>query len=292
MDELTALHTAVRRYCQKEFSKWTRRYATLSAAGRGRVPAHGESSWDYSEEAYEMFPRYRIAEAIQIEVERIVPSDSNSLENLRVLLLEAARAAEDRLTAEMKSPAARTALSAEADEYRSFLGSWAEADLRAVEPLPYRRVIDAQESERIWAGLKVRWEFDGHYWFPLKRGDPPPDVIAFHTEFFCEMRGLELLREALMDRGVTRIFQLHESGPDYDIEFSIFDPQDSAGEEQYSTSESLDWLVYASHESSITIAGDWLVAFFQREWPEWKEKTYQGPFSTADLRGTWEWETK
>ena len=48
--------------------------------------------------------------------------------------------------------------------------------------------------------------------------------------------------------------------------------------EQYSTSEPSDWLVYASHESSITIAGDWLTAIFKEKWPEWMQHTYQGPF--------------
>ena len=292
MDELTALHTAARRYCQEEFSKWTQRYVALSAAGKRNIPAKDGKGWDYSEEAYQVFPRYRVAEAIQVEVERIIPSNSNSLESLRVLLLDAARTAQDKLAGEMLDPVAQTALVVEADDYRNFLGTLAEAHLDAVKPLPYRRVIEAQEGERIWAGLKNRWGIGASFWFPLREDDPPADVIAFHTEFFQEMKGLEVLREALMDRGVTRIFQFHESGPDYEIEFSIFDPRYSVGAEQYSTSESLDWLVYASHESSITVAGDWLVAIFQRKWPEWGERTYQGPFSNANLRGTWEWEAK
>ena len=60
------------------------------------------------------------------------------------------------------------------------------------------------------------------------------------------------------------------------------------GGEQYSTSELTDWVVYASHESSITIAGDWLIRILKENWPEWLQRTYQGPYSTGDLRGTWD----
>jgi hypothetical protein len=287
MDKLTALHTAARSHCQEESSKWTRRYSTLMAAGKVQVPRQGSISWDYTEEAYQVFPRYRIAEAIQVEVERIIPLETKSVENLHALLLKAAQTAQDKLSADLKNPFAQAALAQQADEYRKFLRGLTEADLDGVQPLPYRRVLSAQESERIWAGFKDRWDIGGNYWFPLRKGNPPSDVMPFHKEFFHEMKGLELLHEALTARGITRVFQLHEFGPDYEIELPIFEPRYAAGEEQYSTSELLDWLVYASHESSVTIAGDWLAAFFREEWPDWKERTYQGPYSTADLRGTW-----
>ncbi|HET9318710.1 MAG TPA: hypothetical protein VFO27_03005, partial [Bryobacteraceae bacterium] len=62
------------------------------------------------------------------------------------------------------------------------------------------------------------------------------------------------------------------------------------GGEQYCTDKSVDWVVYASHESSITIAGEWLTRIFKEKWPEWSQKSYGGPYSTKDLRGTWKWE--
>jgi hypothetical protein len=30
-----------------------------------------------------------------------------------------------------------------------------------------------------------------------------------------------------------------------------------------------DWMIYVSHEQSITLAGDWLVRESQRAWPDW-----------------------
>jgi hypothetical protein len=48
-------------------------------------------------------------------------------------------------------------------------------------------------------------------------------------------------------------------GPEYEVELRICEPGYRDGGEQYSTSEHADWIVYASHESSITIGGEWLI---------------------------------
>ncbi len=36
----------------------------------------------------------------------------------------------------------------------------------------------------------------------------------------------------------------------------------------------MDWLMYASHEGSLTIAGDWLIEEVRAAWPEWEQHLY------------------
>ncbi len=43
------------------------------------------------------------------------------------------------------------------------------------------------------------------------------------------------------------------------------------------TSRSLDWIVYASHENSITVGG-WMLAEVKRAWPEWECHIWKTPF--------------
>jgi hypothetical protein len=38
----------------------------------------------------------------------------------------------------------------------------------------------------------------------------------------------------------------------------------------------MHWLIYASHERSITLAGTWLIAAVQEIWPRWDEHLYTG----------------
>jgi hypothetical protein len=97
-----------------------------------------------------------------------------------------------------------------------------------------------------------------------------------------------VLRELLTRRRINRIWEMREhSGDEYELELALFRPHYN-GAEGYWTSAESDWLVYASHESSITLAGEWLVAGFRDVVPDCDRYQYGGPFSTPDLRGTWE----
>jgi hypothetical protein len=290
MDNKTALHTAARRFCEDRFDEWAESYSQLGARERVSTEDKFEISWDYSEEAYGIFPRYRLDKATRVEVERLMPESCKSLQHVRQQLIAAGNIAETRLLAEFKNKTALKAIRAEAYDYKAYVMALHEEDLSSIEPLPFRRALSFAESENLRSRLKKVWNIGDGYWFPLREGPIPPNVIAFHTEYFKKMDGAKLLRERLAERGVVRAFEVQEFGPDEpdnEIEISILNPSYFWGGEQYCTDERLDWVVYASHESSITVAGDWLSDFFRKEWPDWEQRTYGGPFSTPDLRGTW-----
>jgi len=289
MDVITALHTAARRYCQERFFYWIQIYEDLQRKENWQVQKLFEPGWDYSEEAYRTFPRYRIDKAIQIEVERLAVDSGVVLDEMRARLLKACDVAEAQLEAELKEPIARKALQEEGQDYRAYMLVLRANDLDDIEPLPFRRVIGELESKRLWNQLKEVWGIDRSYWFPLKEGPVPQNVVAFHSDYFEAINGVALLREALLSRNIARVFQLHEFGdPDYEIELGIFEPDYRDGGESYSTSDRCDWVVYASHESSVTVCGDWLIQAFREKWPGCDERTYKGPYSTEDLRGTWD----
>jgi len=291
MDDTTALHTAARRYCQQRFADWFQDYKDLQAREKWQIEDSFASGWHYSEDAYRIFPRYRVDEAIQVEVERLTPDREPSLEALRTRLNRACNVAEIRLHGEITNLTAREALHQEADDFRAYISVLNESDLRSIEPLPYRRVIDDSESRRLWNQLKRVWGMGDGHWFPLKEGPVPPNVIVFHDDYFQEIGGVALLQNALKAQGIGKVFQLHEFGPpepEYEIDLSIFVPTCGSGGEQYSTSGLSDWVVYASHESSVTICGDWLTRNIEETLPDWNQHTYKGPYSTQDLRGTWE----
>jgi hypothetical protein len=293
MDNRNALHTAARRFCEDRYSDWTQAYSELEARENIRIEKRFELGWDYSEEAYRVFPRYRIEKAIRIEVERLDPQSSKSLEELRLQLISASDIAEARLRADINNAIAVKALREEAEDYKTYIRALCEGDLVSIAPLPFRRVISVEESKKLRNQLKIIWDIGESYWFPLREGAIPPGVTTFHVEYYEKMNGLRLLQESLMRRGVSRVFELHEFGPDEpdnEIELSILNPAYLSGGEQYCTDKNVDWVVYASHESSITIAGEWLTQIFKEKWPEWERRSYGGPYSTQDLRGTWKWE--
>jgi hypothetical protein len=69
-------------------------------------------------ESPRLFPRYRLDEAIEVEIERITAQQCHSLEEARILLLNAGRHALSLLLGEFQEPEACAALTDERESPR------------------------------------------------------------------------------------------------------------------------------------------------------------------------------
>ncbi len=121
MDEKTALHTAARKYCQERFSYWIQVYEELQREENWQVSKLFKPGWDYSDEAYRTFPRYRIAKSTLVEIERLSANSSGNLNEMRTRLIEASERAEAQLQAELNNAMAQKALREEAEDYKAYL---------------------------------------------------------------------------------------------------------------------------------------------------------------------------
>jgi hypothetical protein len=278
MEKRAAVHTLARRYCQEQFSEWCRRYEELQ---RQQARPGG----DYSPEAYDTFPRYLILQAILRSIEALIPEGTGSVDLLAGAMAAAAQSANSAFTARPQNAIAEAAIEGERQKFIAYIRSLTAEQIRAAAPLRFRRTLTKEESKRIWTELKTRWGVDGGYWYPLKSTELPRGVLAFHTDYFDGPKEA-LLRDLMTRRGIDRVWELREHGDgECELELPLFQPQYD-GAEGYWTSTGSDWLVYASHESSITLAGDWLVTAFRAVVPDCDRYQYGGPFSTPDLRGT------
>ena len=279
MDLPLALHTAARRFCANQHSRWWEEYRPLVESGQDRV------GMGYSKTAYSLFPRYRLDEAIEVEVERTTGEVFRSLEEARSVVFAASRRAFTSLFQEFqRSPEAQAALTGEWKAFDSYIGTLDAIQLAQVKPLPYRRVLTESESEQLRQKINVIWGVED-YWYPLSKCDPQTNVLAFHRELWEQRDGTPLLLQAIQQRAIERCFLLLEGPVDYEIARSLVEPT-YRGDESFITSD-FEWLVYSSHESSIAVAG-WLADFFRKQWRDWEAVTYGGPFHTDDLRGSWE----
>lgn len=279
MTPVAALHTAARRYCIERADMWRKHYVT------GRVHRESEAGYppgmySYVPEDYAVFPRYNVLDAILWEVERTEPENIPTLGQLRDLILTTGRTAESLFT---RPPNDAVELQAMNDERRKFCMYVAELtadELRALQVLPYRRVLQFDESERLWAGLAERWGVDGDQWYPFISDDLPSDVIAFQERWFKKHVPSPTLRELLATRRVERLWELREGGsgqglPEYEIELGLLEPIYD-GRCGFWTSGTMDWLVHVTHESSITVGGEWLLNAIRSGWPAWREHVYGG----------------
>lgn len=280
MDLPVSLHTAARRFCMDRHRRWSGEHMRLIEAGEDRLGP------TYTKAAYALFPRYRLDQAVEIEVERLRTEDLGSVERAQALILEAGDSAFSLLCEEFKDKSeALTALADECKAFKDYLVSLDPTEIAGTDPLPYRRVLSKSESDRLRGELKTLWGVSG-YWYPLAKCSSDLSVIAFHEELWERRDGKSQLLRALQERAVERCFLFLQGPVDYEIERSLVDAR-YAGDESFITSD-FEWLVYSSHESSISVAG-WLADFFRNQWSDWESVAYGGPFHTADLRGTWEW---
>jgi hypothetical protein len=73
----------------------------------------------------------------------------------------------------------------------------------------------------------------------------------------------------LAESGIERVWELREYGPEYEIDLWLLEPS-YTGAEGFWTPDDMDWLIYASHESTITVTGSWLLPRIQAHWPAWR----------------------
>jgi hypothetical protein len=182
----------------------------------------------------------------------------------------------------------RRVVAEEAGHFCGYLSDLDTDTLRSVEALPYRRMLSPVERRRYCTAMRRRWDIKTGGWYPMDRGhdDRPASALAFQSDYFDREVVLADLQALFTARRVTRILQFSESDcigegltiglPEraLEIEPSLFVPRFPP--EKFWTSRELDWLVYVSHERSITIAGDWLVSGVKAIWPNWQERLYTG----------------
>ncbi len=137
------------------------------------------------------------------------------------------------------------------------------------------RSLNENERKQVWKRLQERWGVESSYWYPLRDTQMPSDVIAFEAEWFFSQISLEMLQGLLQTHEITRIWELREGGAVYEMDYQLLDPVYD-GEEGYWTSQDMDWLLYVSHESSLTVAGGWFVSAIQALWPQLHQHLWHG----------------
>jgi hypothetical protein len=281
MTRVDALHSAARRYCADRAALWSRRYAELlerEAQDRRRSGEPEPTTYSYSSEALATFPRYNMLYAIQAAVEAFTPDDFSTLGEARELLAAAGESAESVFTRPPNGEIEQHAMDEERALFVNFIRGVSEDELTHVGLLPFRRMLSTEESERLRDELKTQWGVEG-CWYPLDRpltAEPPANAVAFSADPFYSTDVQARLRVVLADLGVSRLWELreHQSDANYELDLEIFEPL-YTGAEGYWTDDSLDWLVYASHEGSVTVAGAHLLPAFQQAFTKWQEWSYK-----------------
>ena len=108
-------------------------------------------------------------------------------------------------------------------------------------------------------------------------------MFAFEADDFDSAGAVGQVRDILLRHGIERLWELRkfqgEDDPEYELSITLLEPYYN-GTEGYWSSGDLDWLLYASHEDSLTVAG-WLLPELQARWPSWQTHGWLPPHGSG-----------
>ena len=252
MTPIEALITAARRYCKENFSYWCERYA------RERTGSNSPG-YSYSIEYYNLFPRYNVLSAILGEVEELVGQYYADITSCREDLLLSGLAAESIFTKDEKNATAISAMQEERDKFVTYIQTVTLGELGLIDPLPHRRRLKTSEQKEIRQRLLEIWNYEGDYWDPLV--DKSPKEFVFLAKGHFTEPDFQSITDFVSSSTSSFLLELPEDGKDAEIASSEFHPDCY---ETIYTDYSYLWIVYGSHEGTITFAGDQLLPFIKR----------------------------
>ncbi|HEY9828908.1 MAG TPA: hypothetical protein V6D19_26115 [Stenomitos sp.] len=272
-----ALHTAARRYCQSKSNYWYQIATELQET----KPCDPSS---YRQTLLDNYACSKVLMMICTELEKLDPEKLVDIENTRELIVHIGRVAQEfpqrpnmgqtsvrQVVQSIFGINTEDAIAKEREAFCTYIKELSDSQLKFIQPLPYQRVLSPAESSTMWQKLRARWHINGWYWHPLIKCELS-NVTAFNVDAFEAFFSSFNLIEMLSSRGITRVWELREYGVEYYQDVLLFDPIYN-GYEGYWTSDCLDWIVYASHEASVTVGG-WLLENIKTQWSEWEQHVW------------------
>ena len=192
--------------------------------------------------------------AILTDVEQLDPDALPEFAELTELLILSGHTAQSIFTEKPSSKIEATAIADERQRFADAISELASGQLPEMPELPYRRVLSIAEVKSLWQRAEARWGTSGSYFYPLA-DSTDPSLTAFDATAFDRQFPPESLRDIVRDQSSSRIFELREYGDEnYLLSLGVWEPYYS-GAEGFWFPESFDWIMYASHEDSITTGG-------------------------------------
>jgi hypothetical protein len=257
-DDALALHTRARRYLIDRYRDLTTAYQALPNSR----PADG---YHYTEEALEIFPRYNVVAAMLDHVEAIDSDHLPDVKTLTGLLVGAAYEAQSPY-ARAIGPIPKRVM---ADERKLFADQvpLLAREMDSPNLLPYRRTLSEAEGQHWLDSLRARWGVIRMEWYPMLPAPVPEDVLVLRQSAFSEGGGEAALQAALGEMGVSRVLELREDLIHREMAVEWFSPTFRSSGEGLWTDESVGWIAYASHESTVAFAGA-IRAHLQSAWSD------------------------
>lgn len=148
------------------------------------------------------------------------------------------------------------------------------------EKLMIKKEIDFERFDCLKKKLYNKWDIKKQYWYPLAE-TIIEDVISFDFKHVDLEEIIGYIKEILIKKEVNEIFEFWGNNEAYS--FSDFNKSDDLFwrsneyffdclNEGFWFSEKMDWIIYLTHEETVTFGGKWLIEEVQNKIGNWEEK--------------------
>lgn len=138
--------------------------------------------------------------------------------------------------------------------------------------------FNESDKKNLWKQVSEKWDITPwSYWYPLRieklktEVQENENILALDYQVFEKQFGVEKLNEIFTIIGISEFIKFSEEG-DLEIVFEI-DTNKSLREnlDFYWSTYDLNWIIYTTHEVSITFSGTWLVEQVKVKYATWKD---------------------
>lgn len=275
------LHTAARRYCHEQMA----RFNELKAQPGGVYTVDQNVS---QETFLDIMARILFLNSLLWEIQRIVPSNLLSFEQINNLFVEIAEKAATFSRGSQTSETVEKAIHQEHNAFLEYINALSIDKLKLIEPLPHLRVLSDEEHIQLLNGISEKWAvqinggwFSGNY-YPVA---VKPDLIeahleleAFNLDAILAANVEDIIKKALNNKEDAYICIFEQNYPGIECEISHLDFRRASHHiVSFTFSDRLDWIIFSSSEDTITIGGSWLLEAIKRVWTDWQNHIYE-PF--------------
>lgn len=135
--------------------------------------------------------------------------------------------------------------------------------------------LDSTKADFLKERIESTWDITQHYWYPLYKCTRS-DVLAFNDDY---IEGIEAkirdVRHILLKLNYDSAYEMNEDRLVWLIDTdSLVPAMGKDNDERFWFSEDMSWIIYASHEGSITFGGEELLNQIKSKWDDWQSNIF------------------
>lgn len=135
--------------------------------------------------------------------------------------------------------------------------------------------LESTKADSLKERIEFIWDITQHYWYPLYKCRRN-DVLAFNDDYINKNEEkITDVRDILLKLNYNSVYEMNEDRLIWLIDTNSLVPTMSKyNDERFWFSEDMSWIIYVSHEGSITLGGEELLNQVKAKWDDWQSNIF------------------